>query len=130
MRAATSFGGGVALSKGMCGCVSAAAMALGMAFGSTEPTGTAPRSAYARARAFLEAFRKRFGTITCGTLTAPWERDFANPQRVYRCAELVDFTVREVQRILHAPPEEGEATEPWWDTYLTRRDKVEPPPQA
>ena len=125
VRAATSFGGGVALSKDLCGCLSAAAMAVGLVHGSTEPTGTAPRPAYARTKAVLDAFRQRFGTLRCGELTAPWAHDFAHRDRAYRCGELVRFTLERLEEVLGAPQEAPEWQEGWWDDYLARRDRVE-----
>lgn len=123
IKAAASFGGGVGLSKNLCGCISAAAMAAGLKFGRLEPTGTAPRQAYARTKAILDRFRERFGTILCGDLTGQFQ-DFASRERVYRCAELVDFVFRELKEVLEAPEERPEWEEPWWQDYLTRRDKV------
>ena len=42
VRAATSFGGGVALSNNMCGFLGAAATAVGLVHGSTDPTARRP----------------------------------------------------------------------------------------
>lgn len=98
-------------------------MAAGLKFGRLEPTGTAPRQAYARTKAILDRFRERFGTILCGDLTGQFQ-DFASRERVYRCAELVDFVFRELKEVLEAPEERPEWEEPWWQDYLTRRDKV------
>ena len=125
VRAAVSFGGGVALSKDVCGCVTAAAMAVGLTYGTTEPTGTAPRPAYARTKAVMDRFRERFGTTQCGGLTAPWVDDFANPERAHRCGELVRFTLEQLTDVLARPKVSPEWEEPWWDDYLRRRDTVE-----
>ncbi|MBI2887809.1 MAG: C_GCAxxG_C_C family protein [Chloroflexi bacterium] len=125
MRAATSFGGGVALSKNICGCLTAAAMAVGLVHGSTEPTGTAPRPAYARTKAVMDRFRECFGTTQCGDLTAPWVQNFAHPDRAYRCGELVRFTLEQLEEVLQRPEESPEWQEAWWADYLSRRDKVQ-----
>lgn len=124
MKAASSFGGGVGLSKNICGCLTAAAMAVGLKHGSTEPTGTAPREAYARTKAILDRFQARFGTTQCGDITAPWKDDFANRQRVYRCAELVRFTLEQLGDVLAEDKARPEWQEGWWQEYLSRRDKV------
>lgn len=124
VRAATSFGGGVALSKNLCGCLSAAAMAAGLLYGSLDPTGTAPRSAYARTKAVLDRFRENFGTTQCGELTSQWAHDFAHPDRAYRCGELVRFTLEQLIDVLGRPEEAPNWQEPWWNDYLSRRDKV------
>ena len=124
VRASTSFGGGVALSKNICGCLTAAAMAVGMKHGTVEPTGTAPRPAYARTKAVLDRFRERFGTTQCGDLTREWVDDFANRDRVVRCSELLRFTLEQIADVVDRPDESDQWQESWWDDYLNRRDKV------
>ena len=99
-------------------------MAMGLAYGSTEPTGTAPRPAYARTKAVLDRFRKQFGTTQCGDLTAEWVDDFANPERPRRCAELVRFTLDQIMDIRAKSDESPDWQEHWWDDYLDKRDKV------
>ena len=125
VRAAASFGGGVALSKNICGCLTASAMAVGLSYGTTEPTGTAPRPAYARTKGVLDGFQKRFGTTQCGDLTAQWVDDFANPDRAYMCGELVKYTLERLSTVLDSPQESPEWQDAWWSNYLDRRDKVE-----
>jgi C_GCAxxG_C_C family probable redox protein len=115
----------VALSKNICGCLSSAAMAMGLAHGSTDPTGTAPRPAYARTKAVLDRFRDRFGTTQCGELTSRWTDDFAHPDHAYRCGELVGFTLEQVADIAGRSETSPEWEEAWWDDYLSRRDSVE-----
>ena len=100
-------------------------MAVGLAYGSTEPTGTAPRPAYARTKAIMDRFRERFGTIQCGELTDRWANDFAHPERAYRCGELVRFALVQLTEVLAQSEESSEWQEAWWDDYLNRRDKVE-----
>ncbi len=123
VRAAASFGGGIGLTKNTCGCISAGAMAVGLKYGTLEPPGTAPRPAYARTKAVLDRFRARFGTIDCRDLTAQWP-DFADRERVYRCSELVDFTVEQLRDVFAAERQLPEWEEDWWTNYLTRRDKI------
>ncbi len=125
VRAATSFGGGVALSKNICGCLSASAMAVGMKFGTTEPTGTAPRPAYARTKAVIDRFKERFGSTQCGDLTAQWQDDFAHPDRAHRCGDFVRFVLERVTEVAGQRDESPDWQEPWWDDYLNRRDKVQ-----
>lgn len=126
IRASTSFGGGVGLSKNICGCLSSAAMAMGLRFGTTEPTGTAPRPAYARTKAVLDRFSSEFEATQCADLTAPWAGDFAHPDRAHRCGELVRFTLEQIAEIAGHPKESADWEDDWWDDYLTRRDKIEP----
>lgn len=120
----TSFGGGVALSKNICGCLTAAAMAVGLEFGTTEPTGTAPRPAYARTKAVLDRFQERFGTTQCSELTSTWADDFAHPDRARKCGDLVLFTMQQVTEISSQGEESANWQESWWDDYLNRRDKI------
>ncbi len=113
------------MSKNICGCLSAAAMAVGLLYGSTEPTGTAPRPAYARTKAVMDRFRERFGSTQCGDLTAKWINDFANPERAYRCGDFVRLALEQLTDIAARSEMSPEWQEPWWDDYLGRRDKVE-----
>ena len=73
----------------------------------------------------MDRFRERFGTTQCGELTGKWANDFANPERAYRCGELVDFTLQQLTDVLDRSDESSEWQESWWDGYLQRRDKVE-----
>ncbi len=123
VRAAASFGGGIGLSKNVCGCITAAAMAVGLKYGSLEPTGKAPGPAYARSKAIIDKFKQRFGSTQCSELTAPFA-DFASRERAYRCGEFVGFVLEELKKVLAAPEEDPEWRESWWEDYLTRRDKI------
>lgn len=122
-RAGTSFGGGVGLTKNLCGCITAAGLAVGLKYGHLEPTGTAPRQAYARTKAIVDKFQQKYGTLNCRDLTGQFQ-DFASRERVYRCAEIVDFVFQELREVLSAPEERPEWQEGWWQDYLARRDKV------
>jgi hypothetical protein len=99
-------------------------MAMGLAYGSTEPTGVAPRPAYARTKAVLDRFREQFGTTQCGDLTAQWVDDFAHPDRARRCGELVRFVLDQIMDIKARSEESPEWQDSWWDDYLNKRDKV------
>ncbi len=95
---------------------------MGVIHGSTEPTGTAPRAAYARTKAVMDRFLRRFGTTQCGELTAQWTDDFAHPDRAYRCGEIVRFTLEQIVEVAALPEESPDWKEGWWDDYLERRD--------
>ncbi len=99
-------------------------MAIGLKYGSLEPKGTAPGPAYARSKAIIDKFKKRFGSTQCRELTAPFD-DFASPERAYQCGKFVEFVLDELKKILAAPGEEPEWRESWWEDYLTRRDKIQ-----
>ena len=88
-----------------------------------EPTGTAPRQAYARTKAIIDKFQERYGTLDCRDLTGEFQ-DFASRDRVYRCAEILDFVFTELRDVLGTAEERPEWEASWWTDYLTRRDKV------
>lgn len=117
-------GGGVGLSKNLCGAVNAAALAVGLRFGSTQPTGVAPQEAYLGAKRVVDRFQQRFGSVQCGELTKPWESNFANRERVYRCADFVAFVFEELRDVLSRESPDPSWSDPWWDDYLRRRDQV------
>ena len=123
VKAGASFGGGMALSKNVCGSLSAAALAVGLKFGTTEPTGRAPEHAYARTKAIMDRFKARFGSTQCGDLTGQF-KDFGSRERAYMCGVFVDFISREIKDVLEAEEELPEWREDWWDDYLNRRDKI------
>lgn len=123
VKAATSLGGGIGLSKNICGTITAAALAVGLRFGSLEPTGKAPGPAYARTKAIMDRFKEQFGSTQCGMLTAQFV-DFGSPARVYRCADFVGFVVDQLSEIIRAPHEDTHWREDWWEDYMSRRDKI------
>ena len=123
VRAATSFGGGIGLTKNICGCITAAALAVGLKYGSLEPTGIAPGPAYARSKAITDKFEQRFGSTQCKELTAPFT-DFGSRERAYQCGEFIEFVIEELKEVLFTPEEDPQWREPWWEDYLSRRDKI------
>lgn len=67
-KIATGFCGGVSRTKGMCGAVSGAVMAIGLIFGRMKPQ-MASDPAYKNVQTFLSNFKKQFGSINCFELT-------------------------------------------------------------
>ncbi|MBR3504828.1 MAG: C_GCAxxG_C_C family protein [Clostridia bacterium] len=68
-RLASSFGGGLARLREVCGAVSAAAMVLGMAKGYDRPGDRELKARhYALVRDFAERFRRETGSINCRAL--------------------------------------------------------------
>ena len=65
---ATPFGGGLAMSGGVCGVVAGALMAMGVLLGRSRPD-ESPKECYSRSRQFLEDFTARYGTLSCRELT-------------------------------------------------------------
>ena len=70
-RLASSFGGGLARLREVCGTVSGAALVLGLARGYSDPKDYAAKKAhYARVQEFARRFRAQTGSIVCRELLA------------------------------------------------------------
>lgn len=66
---ASSFGAGMGRSQEYCGAVTGGMMALGLAFGFSDPADQGGKDrALAMTKAFLADFRSRFGTLKCKDL--------------------------------------------------------------
>jgi len=63
-KIATPFGGGIARSGSICGCVTGALMHIGLKFGRIKCTEDREK-AYAIATSFLNAFERKFGSLIC-----------------------------------------------------------------
>lgn len=83
-RIATPFGGGIARSASICGCVTGALMGIGMKYGRTRATDDR-RKAYNLATDFMTAFEKRYGSLICYDLIGC---DFRIPEGHKRFEEL------------------------------------------
>lgn len=68
LRLASSFGGGIARHRDVCGAVSGAAMVLGMLYGYDKPDKEACKEHYARVSEFLNAFKEANGSLVCREL--------------------------------------------------------------
>lgn len=67
-RVAAGFGGGMQMGE-VCGCVTGALMAIGLKYGSDDPTDEVARNLVSQhAEAYVKAFREKFGTILCREL--------------------------------------------------------------
>lgn len=67
-KIATAFCGGISRTGNLCGAVSGGVMGISLAFGRNTPDESRDE-AFAAAQSFLEAFEKRFGSLTCLGLT-------------------------------------------------------------
>ncbi len=113
-RAATALGGGIARAGLACGCVTGAAIAVGLRLGRTSPEDKESKErAYAAAAALLRRVEARFGTTECRRLTG-LDFNAENPQseldRVHAqvCAKLVRFTAEAAaEEIAAAEAERG-----------------------
>jgi len=83
-KIATPFGGGIARSASICGCVTGALMGIGAKYGRTQPKDDR-RRAYSHATSFMTAFEKRFGSLICYDLIGC---DFRTPEGHKRFEEL------------------------------------------
>jgi len=63
-KIATPFGGGIARSGSICGCVTGALIDIGLKFGRTQCTEDREK-AYTVATSFLRAFERKFGSLIC-----------------------------------------------------------------
>jgi len=100
---ATGFGSGMARTGGLCGAVSGAILALGMALGLNRPNQPVDEL-YARVREFLSEFEKRFGSTNCPELTG-CELGVPEGQQRYRESNIRERCTRytgEAARITHA----------------------------
>jgi len=67
-KIATPFGGGIARTGSVCGCVTGALMAIGLRLGRTKNT-EEREPAYTVTTSFLDNFEDRFGSLLCRDLT-------------------------------------------------------------
>jgi len=96
-KIATPFGGGMARSGSVCGCVTGALMHIGLKLRRTQCTEDREK-AYTVAASFLSAFERRFGSLICYELIGC---DFRTPEgnkrweelKERRCANFVKGTV-------------------------------------
>jgi len=70
LRISSSFGGGVARHRDICGAVSAGAMVLGVLYGHDEPNRDLCAEHYKRVSDFLNAFEEENGSVICRDLLA------------------------------------------------------------
>ncbi len=70
LRVAAAFGGGLARTAGVCGSLTGAAMAIGLAQASVSPADNVPEKekTYERCRRLLERFRELHGSTLCRDL--------------------------------------------------------------
>lgn len=112
LRVSAGFGGGIARSAGICGCVTGGIMALGLAQHGIDPE--ANRSEKEKTtevcRQFMQTFKKRNGSTLCSELLGC---DISTPEGLAvhrqgvhraRCSKLVRDAVELVESILAAAP--------------------------
>ena len=87
LKLASPFGGGVARRGQVCGAVTGALMALGLAQGTDTPAGK--EDAYRLGEEFLHHFESRHGTILCRELL---DLDISTPEGLQQAREKGVFT--------------------------------------
>ena len=106
-RIATPFGGGMGHTGSICGAVSGALMAIGLAQGTAEGDKTQKIACYALAAAFQARFRAQHGYLTCPGLLGldisdPAQLAAARGQDLFhtRCPDFVADAVRITAELL------------------------------
>jgi len=83
-KIATPFGGGLARTASICGCVTGAIMSIGAKYGRMQSSEDREK-AYSAATSFMSAFEKRLGSLICYDLIGC---DFRTPEGHKRFEEL------------------------------------------
>lgn len=107
-RIATGFGGGIGRSGNICGAVSGAILAIGLAHGTSYSDESDNKEmCYSLSKQFLQRFTKKFGSIQCSSLLGfnlaiPEEREEAKRQDAFNivCPVLIAGAVDILDDIL------------------------------
>jgi C_GCAxxG_C_C family probable redox protein len=104
-KIATGVGAGFSLSGLTCGAISGAALAIGAKYG-RKNNEESPQATWSRVNNFIEAFKERWGAVTCRELT---RLDVKTPEGMkeyltnvhdYACTERVKFAVKIAIKLL------------------------------
>lgn len=109
MRLASSFGGGIARMREVCGAVTGGAMVLGLVKGSADPTDHAAKTAhYHLVQKFAKRFREQNGSIVCrellGGISAPGNDPEKRDKSYYQkrpCPLLVEQTAQMIDDLMN-----------------------------
>ena len=113
LRIAAGFGGGIARSAGICGCVTGGIMAIGLAQSGISPEAnrSEKEKTYEVCRRFMRAFEERNGSTLCSELlgcdiSTPEGLAKAHQEGLHqsRCTKLVHDAVEIVESMLIAVP--------------------------
>lgn len=109
LKLSSSFGGGLARLREVCGAVSGGAMVLGLLEGYTSPTDNVSKTEhYKRVRQFAEAFKAENGSIICRELLTGVKTDSSpvpdeRTESYYKkrpCAEICEVAAGILQKML------------------------------
>ena len=99
-KIATAFGGGIGMCGSVCGALTGGVMAIGIRFGTNEPSMEKRSKAYRMAEKLFKQFEKEHGSVLCRKLvgydlTNPEEKKKARESKVFqhKCADFVRKTV-------------------------------------
>ncbi|HEY3382309.1 MAG TPA: C-GCAxxG-C-C family protein [Vicinamibacterales bacterium] len=114
LRLASAFGGGIARNGEMCGAVTGALMALGLARGKADNEEPSKAALYSLANDFLTRFREQHGSVQCRDLIGcsigtPEGLQAARDRNVFKdvCPRLVGDAARILSALLEEPPAGG-----------------------
>lgn len=104
-KIATGIGAGFSLNGLTCGSISGVVMAISLKYGrkSNEEN---PKTTWSRVDKFIEAFRNRWGALTCRELTgldvktAEGMKEYLRSVHDYACTERVKFAVKKAIEII------------------------------
>jgi C_GCAxxG_C_C family probable redox protein len=95
-KVATGFGGGIGRCGSVCGALTGGVMALGIKYGTNEPSLEKRLKAYELAQKFYKRFEKQHGSVLCRELigydlSKPEELDEVNKAKVFeeKCTNFV-----------------------------------------
>ena len=109
LKLSSSFGGGLARLREVCGAVSGGAMVLGILGGYTSPTDNASKTEhYKRVRQFTEAFKEENGSIICKELLSGVKTDSSpvpdeRTESYYKkrpCAEICEVAANIIAKMI------------------------------
>ena len=98
IRSSTGFGGGIGHSFEICGALCAGVMAVGARYG-RKSKDEDRKPAYSRSAELVDAFKERYGTLTCKELVKEFP-EFMSPERRAYCAKIVAFMAEEAAKRL------------------------------
>jgi C_GCAxxG_C_C family probable redox protein len=105
-KIATAFGGGIGRCGSVCGALTGGVMALGIRYGTNEPSLEKRLKAYELAQKFYKRFEKQHGSVLCRELVGydlsnPAELEKANEANVFeeKCSSFVRKAVEILMEI-------------------------------
>jgi len=104
-KIATGIGAGYSLNGLTCGSISGAAMAIGIKYG-RKTSDENPQITWSKVDKFIEAFRQKWGAVTCRELTgldiktAEGFREYYRSVHDYACTERIKFAVKKAIELL------------------------------